>query len=367
MSDEIDVLWLVKGLGVGGAERLVVEHARHRSASIVPTVAYVHGADGDQIPEILATGATVRLLGSGRFGDLRWLADLHRLLRGVRPTLLHVHSPALAPAARILGRLHRIPVVSTEHGEWAQYRRPTRLANVATAFLDAQRLAVSDAVASSHRFGPIEPPASVLIHGVSASATSADRAETRTSLGVDDDELLILIVANLRPDKAPSVLLRAAERFLPRDRVRFVWAGGGPLAHEVQVEIERRGLADVVDLLGPRHDVPDLLAAADIFCLSSANEGLPVAIMEALGAGLPIVATDVGGVSSAVGGIDPAAVLVPPNRPDLLAQAIRRLADDADLRATLSRNASARAARFDPERTAGELEEIYRRVVSERR
>jgi glycosyltransferase involved in cell wall biosynthesis len=118
----------------------------------------------------------------------------------------------------------------------------------------------------------------------------------------------------------------------------------------------------VVEIVGYRADAPRLTAAADLFALASHHEGIPVAVMEALAAGVPVVATRVGGLAEAVDD-DVSGRLVPARRPDLLADAIVGLASDAEARKRLSAGASAAASRFSATRSAAEIEAVYDRAL----
>jgi glycosyltransferase involved in cell wall biosynthesis len=117
--------------------------------------------------------------------------------------------------------------------------------------------------------------------------THASRAETRRALGLADDEFAVICVANLRPEKGLAEFVDA----ITRAGLRGIVVGDGPV---------RPGHAPCVQFLGSRGDVPDLLAACDAFCLLSLAEALPMSVLEAMALGLPVVATDVGGIPQAV-------------------------------------------------------------------
>jgi glycosyltransferase involved in cell wall biosynthesis len=122
------------------------------------------------------------------------------------------------------------------------------------------------------------------------------------------------------------------------------------------------GLSDAFELLGYRSDAVDVMAAGDLFTLSSAAEGYPVALMEALALGLPVVATAVGGIPDAVrSGIE--GLTVPAGRPDLLGDALVSLATDPRTRATLAEAAHNRSAMFDIGRAATRIEAVYDEVT----
>ena len=360
----IKVLWLVKGLGPGGAEQLLLLSARVADRERFDfRVAYVRRDKTHLVPEFEAEGLTPERLGSGRRSRIGWIADLRMAMTEV--DVVHAHSPILASAARLVAktipRARRPAVVTTEHNEWTSHRAPTRLLNGLAAPWDAHHWAVSqqvkDTVWPSRRAGY-----DVLIHGIERTSSQldpAERARVRASLGITDDEVLSLTVANLRKNKDYPSLLRAARSALDAEpRLRFAAVGQGPLVAEVEALHAELGLGDRFALLGFRRDVPALMAAADIFTLSSAHEGLPVAVMEAFAAGLPVVATTVGGLPQQVtSGVE--GLLVPPGDPTALAHALTTVAGDRDLRARMADAALARASDYDIRRTVKEQEHTY--------
>ena len=169
----------------------------------------------------------------------------------------------------------------------------------------------------------------VVIHGVDVDEIAARRSEregARAELGVGE-ELLVATVANLRAQKDYPTMLEAARRLIDAaEPVRFVSVGQGPLAETLEAERNRLGLADRFQFLGYRDDPVRVLVAADVFCLSSRFEGLPIAMLEAMAAGLPVVATSVGGIPAVVRH-QRDGLLVPPGDPAALAAAIANLSE----------------------------------------
>jgi glycosyltransferase involved in cell wall biosynthesis len=259
--------------------------------------------------------------------------------------------------------------VVTEHNRWPRYDPVTRLANRATIGLDDADLAVSEDVRATmgtrHR-----DRVEVLRHGVDLEAVRAAGARgpaARAALGVGPGDVVVATVANLRREKGLDVLLDAAARVAadPRGaRVRFVVVGQGPLADELAARHARLGLGGTVSLAGYRPDAVEVVAAADVFCLASRHEGLPVALMEALALGRPVVATTVGGVPELVrDGVE--GRLVAPDDPGSLAEALLEVAGDPALRARLAAGAAAaEAAGIGP--AQARLESLYRELAGRR-
>jgi len=139
--------------------------------------------------------------------------------------------------------------------------------------------------------------------------------------------------------------------------------GQGPLEAELRARHAELGLGDRFQFLGFREDCAQLMAASDLFCLSSRHEGLPVALMEALALGLPVVATAVGGIPELVAG-GREAILVPPGCPNLLADALLEVIADPGLRRDMSQHALAKARALDAEPAVRRTEAVYREVAA---
>jgi glycosyltransferase involved in cell wall biosynthesis len=362
-------LWLAKGLGPGGTEQLLVSlartidrsHARCQAAYLLPGKDHLVG-------ELKAAGVDSICLNGVHPYDPAWAWRLRRLVATDEIDVVHVHSPFPAAVARpvlhSLGRT-RPAVVYTEHNSWDGYSPATRWANAVTYPLDDARLAVSRAaLASVPRW--LRGRTEVLVHGVELEAVRAhrhSRPRIRADLGVDDATVLAVTVANLRADKDYPTLLRAVRRTVETGAaVRFAAVGQGPLEDEIRAETKRLRLGDSFQLLGYRRDALDVLAAADLFVLSSRAEGYPVSVMEALVLGVPVVATAVGGVVEAVSsGLE--GILVPPGRPDLLSDAVAELVWDPMRRSEMSLAAAKRASFFDIRRAAARIEALYAEVA----
>ena len=365
----IKVLWLVKGLGAGGAERLLVSLARvadHERFEY--SVAYLLPHKDAFRAAIEATGVTVHCLGRpGR--DFSWPWRLRSCLRRGQFDIVHLHSPLVAGVARVVVRTlsprTRPVVVSTEHNSWQSYLRPTRLLNAALYAFDDHRFAVS-AQARDSVWRPLRRQVEVLVHGVVledyVGVRSKRRAE-RLRLGLADDDVVVTTVANLRREKGyPELMVAARAVLADAPEAVFLAAGQGALEAQLRVDHLRLGLGQRFRFLGQVDDVPALLAASDVFVLPSRFEGTPIAIMEALCVGLPVVATRVGGIPDEVTN-DVEGLLVPPRDPAALLAALLRIVDDTDLRARLAGAAERSGQGFDIRLAVDRVEATYLSLV----
>jgi glycosyltransferase involved in cell wall biosynthesis len=359
------VLWVIKGLGPGGAERLLVSLAEVRDRTAVEyEVAYVLPWKQHLVGQLEASGVAVHLLSPRRgLADLMWPWRLRQLVARGRYDVVHVHSPSVAAVTRPLLRTvrPRVHQLSTEHNLWSSFGGPTRVLNAITLPIGDRRFAVSEEVKAS-MWPSRRRGTEVLLHGVSVLALEArrgERAAARAELGVGPEDVVIGTIANLRANKDYPTLLAAATEVLRSSlRARFVAVGQGPLAAELAAEASRLGLGPRFSFLGYREDPARVLAACDVFTLASKHEGLPIALLEAMAMGLPSAVTSVGGVPSMVDD-DVEALLVPSGMPSRLAAELLRLVDDPSLRRRLGQAAALRATAFDITVTARTLEAIY--------
>ena len=361
------VLWLTKGLGLGGAERLLTLAA----ARIDPTrfeveVAYLLPWKDAFVPELERAGMRTLCIGGPRGADPRWTLRLRRLLRDGNYAIVHTHSPVPAAAARLLAR-SPTRLIHTEHNVWDRYRRPTYAANALTYPRNDAVIAVSEGVADSirrPRWVPGRyPPVETLLHGVEPDAAprgSEARAAARNELGIDGSVPLVGTVANFTPKKDHAGLFQALD--LVRRRIPeavLILVGSGPLEDQLRADASARGLAESVRFLGSRDDVPSLLPALDVFVLGSRFEGLPISLLEAMAAEVACVSTRVGGIPEAItDGVE--GRLVPAGDPAALADAINEVLLDRDARTSLAAAGRARVeAEFSIQRAVRRTQEIY--------
>jgi glycosyltransferase involved in cell wall biosynthesis len=368
-DDRVRVLHLAKGMNNGGIEQLLVLAGRYRDREQFDyRVAYLLPDHTALLDALAEEGVDATCLDGARWFDPRWALRLRSLLRRSPVEVVHAHSPLTATAARLvrltMPEAERPKLVVTLHNMWASHHRVIRMLDRATYRLDDARLTVSEAVRRSlprrarHR-------ARALIHGIDVDRlrASADRQGVRRELGIGDDQILIGTVANLRSNKGYPDLISAARQVVDHhDHVRFVSVGQGPLHAMLEAQRTAAGLGDRFRFLGYRPDAARLISGFDIFCLSSHHEGLPVAIMESLVLGIPVVATDVGGVRELVDQ-GRQGLLVPAHRPDRLAAALVEVVDHPARRHRFAEHAAQRGNLLDAHSAEQAIEQLYLQVL----
>jgi glycosyltransferase involved in cell wall biosynthesis len=253
-------------------------------------------------------------------------ARLVEWLRARRVDVFHLHAgiaweghgaPALARAAgiRVSVRTEHLPYLLTTPRDRVAYDRAWRRHD--------RIVCVSEAARRSFVVAGVAPETTVVIrNGIAPRRSRLARSAARERLGLADGTPMILTVARFTEQKNHRALLAAIPRVRARaPDVRFAWVGSGPLEAELRAAIHGGGLDESVRVLGSRDDVPELLAAADLFVLPSRFEGLPLAPLEAMAAGLPVVATRACGTDEVV--VDgETGLIVEPDEPAALARAI---------------------------------------------
>lgn len=371
MTRPLRVFHLIKGLGRGGAEGLLAEGLRVADRErFTYAYGYFHPQKSALVSELQGEGSEVaRFTALTAGGMLLQTAPVARFFRRWQPDLVHCHLPLAGVVGRLAARrAGGIPVVYTQHNLPERYHPLTRLAERATWRLQRHVIAVSEEVAAAicRRLpGPV--PVTVVPNGVDVGRfrPAAERREAaRSRLDLGDCDGVVGTVAVFRPQKGLDRWLRVARRVheaLPRSR--FVLVGDGPGRGALEALSRRLGLADVVRFTGLQPDVEPFLAAMDLFLLSSVYEGLPVAALEAMAAGLPIVSTGVGGVREAV--VDgECGRLIAGDQDSDLAAAVIDLLRQPQTRERMGRAARRRAeTRFGIESMQRRLESIYRGVL----
>ncbi len=314
-------------------------------------------------------GIPLTYLGRGPF-DPRLLTDLAGLVRRRQARIVHVHGYAAADFGRLAARLTGAALVLHEH--FADPRMPgyQGIADWALARLTGRAIAVSASTQEflvRKRHVPAER-VRLIYNGVPLAEfgrgdAAAGRA-VRAELGLPQEALVVGTVGRLNAQKGHRFLIEAAARVLTRHpQARFLIVGDGDLRQPLESQARALGIERQVTFAGHRQDVPAVLQAMDVFCLSSTYEGTPLALFEAMAAGRSVVSTSVDGCREILRH-EVTGLLVPPADSNALAEALTRVLEDASLRASLAARAREQALRYDIAETVRRIEGIYDELLA---
>jgi len=383
------VLRVIARLNVGGpARQAVLLHGGLRQrgfetrlvhGTVSPGEADLEGllpAGRDGVIKIPELGARIRPL-----DDLRAFASLVRLVFRERPDVVHTHTAKAGALGRIAAaaynltraRPRRCLVVHTFHGHvFGGYfgalgnglvRLAERLLARGTDCVVTISPRQQEALVGRFRVAPGSRVSMVPL-GLDLEALSSVQGTTpafRQSLGFSVEAFLVGCVGRLVPIKEVGLLLEAVSLALPRaPLLRLAVVGDGPEREGLERRARMPDLEGRVAFTGWRRDLPALYGGLDAVALSSRNEGTPVALIEAMAAGRPVVATAVGGVPDVVEHCR-SGLLVPPADPGAFASALVTLSCDAAGRARMAAEGRRAAARYNPGRLLDDVEALYRR------
>ena len=376
------ILHLLPDLAIGGGQAVVLNHVRGADRRTVDVQVVALGEPSDMAPAFRAAGIEPRSLGHEPGHRMRTLLRLLHLVRVQRPDILHLHSGNDRVYGELVAAATRTPVVYHLHGRFVHLgpatgdevlgvppRRHDRLQRAVFDRIEPRVVrhyaATSDDVAAL--FEPlVTAPVTVVPQAMPLDDFDAGRTRrvaTRKDLGLAPEEVCLVSVGRLVAGKGQIDLVRMLAR-LDADRTRtcLVLVGDGERRGALEEEAERLGVRDRVHLLGVRHDVADLLGAADLFVFASRSEGFGLVVLEALAAGLPVVAQRLPTLAAMVD--DTTGRLVDPGDVAAMAAEVDALVADPAMRAQLGTTARARVAdRHPPDATARVLEGIYRQVL----
>jgi len=373
------VLLVIDDLRRAGAQRVIAQEARalHPRRVVFMVAALTYRGEPTFVPALNEQGVVVEYVPGSGLLDVRRIRAIARLIERFEPHVVHTH----LSYANILGtlgstRVHR-PVVASLHNvdtnqlKWAT---PKRLLEASVLRQWAARIVVVSRgalPATARNFDVPSDRTVVLPNAVDYSSVCLpvdyDRARKRAELGASTDEWLVSAVGRLESSKGHRFLLHALAELRLRERpplIRLVLVGAGPEELALRRLAEREGLAKHVTLLGAREDVAEVIASSDLFVLPSLNEGLSQALLEAVALGIPVVATDVGGIPDVVAS-GRTGWCVPPGQPAELANAIQQA-----LNSPRTATAYAEAARslieheFNLELHLARLQALYASVAS---
>ena len=349
------VVHLASGREWRGGQRQVWVLARALQRLGVEQVV-VTGRDTELATRLRASGVPVRTAPWKAGLDPRVLPAALGELRRQR-AILHAHDAHALTLAGACAWLTGSPLVATRRVDFPLRRR---------AFWHrADRvIAISQAVADVLRRSGVDPERITVIHsGISVETTrQAARLDVRRLLGLGPEARVAANVAALVPHKDQATLVNAAQRLAHRHpNLHWVLAGEGELRTALEAQVEALGLRGRVHLMGHIAGPERLIADADLFVMSSVEEGLGTSVLDAMALGIPIASTSAGGLPEMLGG--GAGLLVPARDPGALADAVAKILESPELGAKLAEQARVEVLRFTDERMADEVRSVYRSCV----
>jgi L-malate glycosyltransferase len=360
----VRVLYLAHTFQVGGAEEMVFTLARRLPPRFTPLVGCISSA-GPIGEEMRRAGIAVDVL--GLMPGVRRPHDvltLRSYLARTAPHIVHTFLLTASLYGRFAALLARVPIViGTEVNVYARKRAShvlaERLLMTGTDAVIASAASVRDFYVDQIHADPAR--VKVIYNAVDWSAldASSSPAATRADIGVPLSAPLVTIIARLTEQKAHAVLFDAFASTPALSAAHLLVVGGGELEGSLRNRAEALGIAARTHFVGPRRDLGNLLGATDVFVMPSLWEGLPLSLVLAMGAALPVVATRVAGIPEVVEH-GATGLLVPPGDAPSLGSALASVVSDAALRARLGGAAQAFVRpRFGSEQYVAAITRLY--------
>jgi len=368
----VRVMHVIHSIDVGGAEQVVANYARHIDKTRFSTSVCALRAGGRLYDQLRDEGVRTFLLRKRSGADLGALRRLVRLIKSEGIDILHTHNASAHSWGLLAAVLSTKPIlVATEHSIHFPGRGGKLYSLARHAF--RQRFSSIISCCNQVRDTQIPPwrlPANkhVVIHnGINPSlyASTPQQSLIVEKLGLDPARPIVGTVGSLTPHKGHSVLIEAVAKMRRRGHTpQVLIIGDGPLRTELAENISQNGLNGQILLAGVRVNISEILPLLDIFVLPSLREGFPISILEAMAAGLPVVASDVGGCrESLVDGVT--GFLSEPGDPDMLADLLSELLADSARRLSMGKAAQERVrSHFSVEGMVRATERLYDSLVN---
>jgi glycosyltransferase involved in cell wall biosynthesis len=324
------IAFCITDLDAGGAERALVQIVTRLDRARWEPFVFCLSGEGELAAVLRDAGIPVVCLGASRRHSFRVIWQLSRRLAKLKPSILQTFLYHANIAGRLAGKAAGIPLIVSGI-RVAEKRSGLRLwLDRATDWMVARHVCVSQDVAAFSAARGRLPVAKLCVipNGVDATALAEAPRADLTEFGIPAGSRVLLYVGRLDPQKGPFVLLAAVKDLLRQHAdLHLLMVGDGPLAEKLRAWVVKEQLQSQIHFAGRRNDVPSLFRAADLFVLPSLWEGLPNVVLEAMAAGIPTVATRVEGVADLLTDRR-TGLIVPPNSPPALAEALDWLLGD---------------------------------------
>ncbi len=374
MENKFKVLYVFAALPVGGAEQvLVTELNGLRRELFSPLVCVISekGPVGEIIEQMGIPLIPLHRMKKNQF-DYGIIREIKDLIRQEKIVLVHTHLYDGGKYGRIAARMAKVPaIVHTVHNVYVKRRTKYHLINWILSFFTDRIIAVSESVKDSvvHYDRINRSKIQVIYNGIDLTRFDSplSRKEIRAGLGIETEEFAIGVIARLEEQKGHRYLLEALSQ-IPESlaSLKILIVGDGQLRSVLEAETKKRGLSSKVFFLGTRKPITPILKALDLFLLPSLWEGFSMAILEAMAAGVPVIATRVGGAGEVItSGRD--GLLIPPGDARILAEAIQDALQHRDKYEEMARNGRERVRQyFSQGQHVMALQTLYLQVLGEK-
>lgn len=375
MPKPINICFIIDDLGVGGTEKYVLTLIRTLAGSNFRSYLCVLDGSGELSQELEPDNIAVLRLGVRSLFGFRTLAAMHRLAKFFRENEIHLvqsqfaNSSYLGIISAMIGRVRCVIKTRRDLVYWTTKKQkifgPTldRILNrwCVSAFI-VNSTACQLAVLNDEKYAH-EDRVALIRNGIEVTSFESRCEALRKQ--IDIGQWTVGILSQLRPEKTVDVFVKAAAIVAKHcSDVEFVIAGEGPCRAQIVELISSLHLEKIVQLVGHVSDVPGFLAQIHVGVLSSATEGSPNAVLEYMAAGRAIVATNVGGTPELIEH-GRTGLLVPPQQPELFAEAIMRLLRDRPMACRMAEQAQLVArAKHDLNKTTQAHERFYRHILA---
>jgi glycosyltransferase involved in cell wall biosynthesis len=367
MNIKVKVLHIIKSLGRGGAEMLLPETLRlHDHSQFEFHYIYFLPWKDQMADSLKHEGGRVACLPSANNIELILKArGIVRYIKQNNIQLIHAHLPWAGIVARMVGKMTGVPVMYTEHNKQERYHYATRWLNLATMNWLTRLIAVSkDVEGSIRKFKPsLTAHLQTIFNGVNTKHFAPgvfNGSQVRKSLNIPVEAPVIGTVAVFRSQKRLAEWMNIAASVIKEiPNAHFIIVGDGPLKNDLYETRKRLKLEPCIHFAGLQTEVRPYLAAFDIYMMSSVFEGLPVALLEAMSMGIPVISTDAGGIKEVVRHNEEGLLLEVDQWPQL-AGCVVTLVNDGERRKKFGTAARKRCEEaFSMERMVKALEETY--------
>lgn len=374
----LKILYLCEHLNIGGAEQLLLTTLKHLDRTKFLPIVYCIGEKGEIGKEIGETGIDVRALNKKRYlYNLTVLYELLRVFLREKPDIVHTNLYMANIYGRVVSRLAGIKTVITtlhnpdysyeDNGRWT-FKIRKAMDKYTGQLCNKAFIAVSNYIKKDFERHLGFKNVVVIYNSIDTSLFSKNDSRAikskRCELGIADDDIVLLNVGRLHPQKGQIYLIEAFNLICKNSRrFKLIISGKGAIENELKNRVNALGLKERVIFLKDRRDIPQIMNICDIFVFPSLYEGFGIVLVEAMASGLPIIASDIEALSEIVrNGVD--GLLVKSGNYEKLAQAICSLSTDKERIAYFARNAKERACElFDIKHNIRSLENVYQELA----